>query len=70
MLSTNYKHLRQEYRETGPVEKELREQVWQRFKAASTVINKRHQQHFEEIRAEEEENLVKKTALCEKIETS
>lgn len=60
--------LHQEYRETGPVEKELREQVWQRFKAASTVINKRHQQHFEKIRAEEEENLVKKTALCEKIE--
>ena len=60
--------LHQEYRETGPVEKELRKQVWQRFKAASTVINKRHQQHFEEIRAEEEENLVKKTALCEKIE--
>ena len=60
--------LHQEYRETGPVEKELREQVWQRFKAASTVINKRHQQHFEERRAEEEENLVKKTALCEKIE--
>ncbi|MFC2456271.1 MAG: DUF349 domain-containing protein [Prevotella intermedia] len=60
--------LHQEYRETGPVEKELREQVWQRFKAASTVINKRHQQHFEEIRVEEEENLVKKTALCEKIE--
>ena len=60
--------LHQEYSETGPVEKELREQVWQRFKAASTVINKRHQQHFEEIRAEEEENLVKKTALCEKIE--
>ncbi|PJI19935.1 hypothetical protein CTM53_03325 [Prevotella intermedia] len=60
--------LHQEYRETGPVEKELREQVWLRFKAASTVINKRHQQHFEEIRVEEEENLVKKTALCEKIE--
>ena len=60
--------LHEEYRETGPVEKELREQVWQRFKAASTVINKRHQQHFEELRAEEEENLVKKTALCEKIE--
>ena len=60
--------LHQEYRETGPVEKELREQVWQRFKAASTIINKRHQQHLEEIRAEEEDNLVKKTALCEKIE--
>ena len=61
--------LHQEYRETGPVEKELREQIWQRFKAASTVINKRHQQHFEQIRAAEEENLSKKTALCEKIES-
>ena len=60
--------LHQEYRETGPVAKELREQVWTRFKAASTVINKRHQQHFEAIRNSEEENLTKKTALCEKIE--
>ncbi|MDY3848414.1 MAG: DUF349 domain-containing protein [Prevotella sp.] len=58
----------QEYRETGPVAKELREQIWARFKQASTVINKRHQQHFEELRAKEEENLVKKTALCEKVE--
>ena len=57
-----------EYRETGPVSKELREQIWERFKAASTVINKRHQQHFEAIRAREEENLEKKTALCEKAE--
>lgn len=61
--------LHQEYREIGPVSKELREQIWARFKAASTVINKRHQQHFEEMRANEEENLVKKTALCEKVET-
>ena len=60
--------LHQEYRETGPVSKELREEVWQRFKAASTVINKRHQQHFEDLRAREEENLQKKTALCEKAE--
>ena len=60
--------LHQEYRETGPVSKELREEIWQRFKAASTVINKRHQQHFEELRAREEENLAKKTALCEKVE--
>ena len=60
--------LHQEYRETGPVAKELREEIWARFKAASTVINKRHQQHFEELRAKEEENLAKKTALCEKVE--
>ena len=60
--------LHQEYRETGPVSKELREEVWQRFKAASTVINKRHQQHFEDLRTREEENLAKKTALCEKAE--
>ena len=58
----------QEYREIGPVSKELREEIWQRFKAASTVINKRHQQHFEDLRAREEDNLVKKTALCEKVE--
>ena len=55
-------------REIGPVSKDLREEVWNRFKAASTVINKRHQQHFEGIRAREEENLAKKTALCEKVE--
>lgn len=58
----------QQYREIGPVAKELREQIWARFKAASTVINKRHQQHFEELRAKEEENLTRKTALCEKVE--
>jgi len=60
--------LHAEYRETGPVSKELREEIWARFKAASTVINKRHQQHFEEIRAKEEDNLARKTALCEKVE--
>ena len=60
--------IHQQYREIGPVAKELREQIWARFKAASTVINKRHQQHFEELRAKEEENLVRKTALCEKVE--
>ena len=60
--------LHQEYREIGPVSKELREEIWQRFKAASTVINKRHQQHFEDLRAREEDNLNKKTALCEKVE--
>ena len=60
--------LHQEYREIGPVSKELREEIWNRFKAASTIINKRHQQHFAGIRAREEENLAKKTALCEKVE--
>lgn len=60
--------LHQEFRETGPVAKELREEVWARFKAASTIINKRHQQHVESLRAKEEDNLTKKTALCEKIE--
>ena len=60
--------LHQDYREIGPVSKELREEIWQRFKNASTVINKRHQQHFESLRAREEENLEKKTALCEKVE--
>lgn len=60
--------LHQQYREIGPVAKELREEVWARFKAAFTVINKRHQQHFEDLRAKEEENLARKTALCEKVE--
>ena len=60
--------LHQEYRETGPVAKELREEIWARFKAASTVINKKHQQYFDERKAQEEENLTRKTALCEKIE--
>lgn len=60
--------LHDEYRATGPVAKEIREEIWARFKAASTVINKAHQAHFEEIRAREEENLAKKTALCDKVE--
>ena len=60
--------LHQEYREIGPVAKEQREEIWNRFKAASTVINKRHQQHFEGVRAKEEDNLARKTALCEKVE--
>ena len=60
--------LHAEYREIGPVSKELRDEIWNRFKAASTVVNKRHQQHFEAIRAKEEENLARKTELCEKVE--
>ena len=61
--------LHQQYREAGPVAKELREEIWARFKAASTVINEKHQQHFEGLREKEEENLRRKTELCEKVET-
>lgn len=60
--------LHQEFKETGPVAKELREEIWARFKAASTAVNKRHQQYFEELKQKEEENLAHKTALCEIIE--
>ena len=60
--------LHQEFKETGPVAKELREEIWARFKAASTAVNKRHQQFFEDLKKKEEENLARKTALCEKIE--
>ena len=60
--------LHQEYREIGPVAKELREEIWNRFKTASSVINKRHQAHFEGVRAKEEDNLARKTVLCEKVE--
>lgn len=60
--------LHQEFKETGPVAKELREEIWARFKAASIAVNKRHQQYFEELKQKEEENLAHKTALCEKIE--
>lgn len=61
-------NLHQEFREIGPVSKELRDEVWNRFKEASTVVNKRHQAHFETLKAREEENLVLKTALCERVE--
>ena len=60
--------LHQEFKETGPVAKELREEIWARFKAASTVVNKRHQQYFDDLKQKEEENLAHKTELCEKIE--
>ena len=61
--------LHDEYRETGPVAKEMREEVWKRFKEASSVVNKRHQQHFEDLKKGENENLEKKTAICEKLES-
>ena len=60
--------LHQQWREIGPVAKELRENLWSRFKAASTIINKRHQEHFEGLKAKEQENLEAKTAICEQIE--
>lgn len=60
--------LHQEFRETGPVSSELREEIWNRFKAASTVVNKRHQDFFESRKEAEQENLDKKTAICEEIE--
>ncbi|MCD7935327.1 MAG: DUF349 domain-containing protein [Tannerellaceae bacterium] len=60
--------LHQQWREIGPVAKDLREEIWGRFKAASTVINKRHQEHFEKLKEKEQENLEAKTAICEEIE--
>ena len=60
--------LHQEWKETGPVAKDLREDLWNRFKEASTVVRKRHQEHFEALKAVEEENLAQKTAICEEIE--
>ena len=60
--------LHQDFRETGPVASDLREEIWTRFKEASTVINKRHQEFFEARKQKEEENLAKKTAICETIE--
>ena len=60
--------LHSQYREIGPVAKELRDEIWNRFKQASTVVNRRHAAHFEAIRSQEEQNLSKKEELCEKIE--
>ena len=60
--------LHNEFRETGPVAPELREEIWTRFKAASTIVNRRHQEHFEAKKEKENENLDKKTAICEEIE--
>lgn len=61
--------LHQEFRTIGPVAKELRESLWARFKAASTVINRRHQQHFEELKEKEQNNLDQKTVICEIVES-
>lgn len=61
--------LHQEFRSVGPVAKELRESIWARFKAASTVVNRRHQQHFEELKEKEQNNLDQKTVICEIVES-
>ena len=60
--------LHQEFRETGPVAKEQREEIWNRFKAASTIVNRRHQQHFEAIKEKEQRNLDEKIVICEIVE--
>jgi hypothetical protein len=60
--------LHEEWREIGPVARELREELWNRFKNASTVINKKHQEFFASLKAQEEVNLTAKTALCEQVE--
>lgn len=60
--------LHQEFRETGPVAKELRDEIWGRFKTASTAVNRRHQQHFEELKEKEQHNLDQKTVICEIVE--
>lgn len=61
--------LHQEFRDTGPVVKELRDEIWARFKVASTTVNRRHQQHFESLKETEQNNLDQKTVICEIIET-
>ena len=60
--------LHQDFREIGPVASELREEIWTRFKNASTVVNKRHQDFFESRKQKEEDNLAQKTAICEQVE--
>lgn len=59
--------LHDEWSEIGPVARELREDLWNRFKAASTVINKKHQAYFEQLHAKEKENLERKRALIEQL---
>lgn len=61
-------NLHQEWRDIGPVSRKDREAIWERFKEASTLINKKYQSHFESLKGKEEENLEAKTALCEKLE--
>lgn len=60
--------LHDKWREVGPVAKDIREEIWGRFKDASAVINKKYQAFFEERKAREQENEDAKTAICERIE--
>lgn len=60
--------LHADFRETGPISKESREEVWNRFKTSSTIINKKYQQHFEELKKTEQEHLDQKIVICEIIE--
>ena len=60
--------LHENWHELGPVARELREEIWNRFKTASTAINKKHQSHFDDIRKVEDENMALKASLCERIE--
>ena len=60
--------LHDEWREIGPVAMEHKESLWERFKAASTIINRRHQEHFEAIKSEQINNFERKSALCDEIE--
>ncbi len=62
--------LHQEFRDTGPVAKDLREGIWNRFKAASTIVNRRHQLHFEQLKETEQHNLDQKTVICEIVEAT
>lgn len=60
--------LHEQWREIGPVAQSVKEQLWERFKAASTIINKRHQDYFEKIKEEQLANLNMKSELCEKVD--
>jgi len=60
--------LHEQWKEFGPVAKEFRDSIWARFQAATSVINKRYQSHFEELKGKQKENLAAKEVLCEKVE--
>jgi hypothetical protein len=67
-VSRQMQKLHEEWREIGPVSRDMRDEIWSRFKEATGTINKKHQAHFADIRQNEEENLAAKTTLCEKLE--
>ena len=67
-MATSPDEANKSFNEFKALQQELRDEIWARFKAASTIINKKHQKHFEALREKEKENLEKKTGLCEKVE--